>query len=311
VPWENQRYPVEKSAQDFERDSIEGRSFAEWWEEMNHTAKTAATGQAFKEAVERDQHLLARAEGNSIMLISAAGAFRTYLSESLTGVDWRDPKSEQKFENFVSSIDRAKLPTEHEADQMNDPRRVEQFWQLADKNAETYKRAIEGAGYLLANRDGKIAVVTPEGVVDDLRRLTPAIAVKGEDISDYGHFIAPIDVQKLPTVQEAQAIQDQRKGLDPELRVLLRNLDARQAREALDLTDKQELLTRDLGPPHPLDRYHLQEREQQKDKFADERERYVSEYQESRRLLDEIRDREKQEALERGEGMEEGPGFSR
>jgi hypothetical protein len=148
-------------------------------------------------------------------------------------------------------------------------------------------------------------------VVDDLRRLTPAIAVRGENISDYGKFIAPIDVEKLPTVQEAQAIQDQRKGLDPELGVLLRNLDARQAREALDLTDKQELLTRDLGPPHPLDRYHLQEREQQKEKFADERERYVSEYQESRRLLDEIRNREKQEALERGEGLEHGPGFSR
>jgi hypothetical protein len=311
MPWENHLFPVETSPQDFVRDSVEGRSFAEWWEEMNHAAKTAATGQAFKEAVERDQHVLARAEGNSTMLISAAGAFRTHLSESLIGVDWRDPKSEREFENFVSSIDRAKLPTELEADQMNDPRRVEQFWQLADNIAEAYLHAIEAAGYVLANRDGQIAVVTPECVVDDLRRLTPAFTDHGEDISDYGRFMAPIDVEKLPTVQEAQAIQDQRKGLDPELRVLLRNLDARQAREALDLTDKQELLTRDIGPPHPLDRYHQQERQQQKEKFADERERYISEYQESRRLIDEIREREKQEAPERGEGLEEGPSFSR
>ena len=77
------------------------------------------------------------------------------------------------------------------------------------------------------------------------------------------------------------------------------------------MTDKQELLTRDLGSPHPLDRYHLQEREQQKEKFADELERYVSEYKESRRLLDEIQDREKQKALERGEGLEDGPSFTR
>jgi len=311
VPWENHRYPVEQSPQDFEPDRFEGRSFAEWWEEMNHAAKTAATGQAFKEAVERDDHLLARAEGNSIMLISAAGAFRAYLSESLIGVDWRDPESEQKFENFVSSIDRAKLPTEHEAEQMNDTARVGQFWQLADIIAEAYLHAIEAAGYVLANRNGQIAVVTPEGVVDDLQRLTPAFTNTEYDIFDYGEFIAPIDVEKLPTVQGAQAIQDQRKGLDPELGALLRNLDARQAREALDLTDKQELLTRDIGPPHPLDRYHLQEREQQKEKLADERERYISEYQESRRLLDEIRDREKQEALERGEDLEHGRGFSR
>jgi len=88
---------------------------------MHHAAKTAASGQAFKEAVERDYHLLARAGGHTVALYSAAGAFRTTVDLFLTGNKWHE---EQKFDSFMSSIDRGKLPTDTEARQTNDPARV-------------------------------------------------------------------------------------------------------------------------------------------------------------------------------------------
>jgi hypothetical protein len=308
VPWENDLFPLEKAARDFERDGVEGRSFAEWWEEMHHAAKTAASGQAFKEAVERDHHLLARGEGNTIALYSAAGAFRATVDGSLTDHKWHE---EQNFENFKSSIDRGKLPTETEAQQANDPARVQEFWDLCDKNAEDYKRAIEQAGYVLAQRDDKIVVVSRRAViVDDLERLTPAITAKGDDISDYKKFIAPIAAQELPSVSAAQAVQDRQSGYDPEFEALMRGLYARQAREALDLSDRQEDEIHG-DPTRWQTQRHVQESEEQKEQFAAERERYTSEYQESRRLLDEIHGREKDEGLERGEDLERGHGYSR
>ena len=45
--------------------------------------------------------------------------------------------------------------------------------------------------------------------------------------------------------------------------------------------------------------------EQQKD-FAAERERYVNEYQESQRMLEEMREAEKNQKLEHGEEQEKG-----
>lgn len=78
---------------------------------------------------------------------------------------------------------------------------------------------------MLAQRDDKIVVVSRRAVVvDDLERLTPAITAKGDAISDYKTFIAPIAAQELPTVSEAQAIQDQRNGYDPEFEALMRGL---------------------------------------------------------------------------------------
>jgi hypothetical protein len=306
VPWENHLFPLEKDARDFERDSVEGRSYAEWWEEMHHAAKTAVSGQAFKEAVERDHHLLARAGSNTFGLYSAAGAFHAYVGAFFSGL-----KAEQEYETFKSSIDRSKLPTETEARQANDPARVREFWDLSDKNAEAYKSAIEQAGYVLAQRDDKIVVVSRRSVVvDDLERLTPAITAKGDDISDYKKFIAPIAVQELPSVSDAQAIQDRRNGNDPEFEALMRGLYARQDREALDLTDRQE--DEIFGDPtHGQTQRHQQESEEQEKQFAAERERYRSEYEESRRLLDEIHEREKHEGLEHGEDLEHGRGFSR
>ena len=99
---------------------------------------------------------------------------------------------------------------------------------------------------------------------------------------------------------------DLKKARDPELEAIMKNLDARHAKEAVDLTDKHD---RELGSAPAHAERRIQERQAQNREFAKERERYVSEYHETRRLQNEIRDREKQDARERGENLDKG--FSR
>ena len=300
-------YPPEAAQQEraneHERHFIEGQTWREWWDEMHHQAQKAGSGQAFKEAVERDGATLSRDEDNTITLHSARGAYGTFVGRELVGA-----ASEEAYQNFMSTLDRAKLPGHIEAAQAHSMDRVHEFWDLADKSltAEKYQAAIEQAGYVLAKQDDKILVVTKDCVVDDLHRLTPAIA-GNRDISDYQKFIAPIAAQELPSVTDAQAIQDTREGRDPELAPLLRELAGRQYREALDLSDKhsdQIKLAHGDAPAWMVGR-HEQEREKQLEGFAAERARYIEEYQEARRLREEMETKEG-----KIKGLEKGPGYS-
>jgi len=100
--------------------------------------------------------------------------------------------------------------------------------------------------------------------------------------------------------------QSPKQAQDPELEALMKKVDERHAKDALDLTDKQD---RELGSTPERAERRMQERQEQNKKFAEERDRYISEYHETRRLQNEIRGREKEEALERGEDLDKG--FSR
>jgi len=91
---------------------------------------------------------------------------------------------------------------------------------------------------------------------------------------------------------------------DPELETLMKNLDARQKKEAIDLTDRQENQIHG-DAPNWLSQRHVQERQDQNKQFADERERYTAEHNEAKHILEEMRQQEKQEALERGDKPEE------
>ncbi len=283
-----------------ERQRIEGQTWSEWWDEMHHQAKKAGSGQAFKEAVERDGGTLSRDEGNTITIHSPRGAYGTFVSRELVGAE-----SDQAYENFMSTLDRTKLPGHIEAAQTHRMHRVREFWDLADNNpgAENYQKAIEQAGYVLAKQDDKILVVTKDCIVDDLSRLTPAIA-GDRDISDYKKFIAPIAAQELPGVSYAQEIQDQRNDRDPELAHLLRALEARQYREALDLSDKH-------ARQNWMTERNEQEREIQQEGFAVERKCYVEEYLESWRMREALAHREETEIRRLEQERDEGSGFSR
>lgn len=298
----------QERANEQERHFIEGQTWREWWDEMHYQARKAGSGQAFKEAVERYGAALSRDEGNTITLHSARGAYGTIVGRDLVGAE-----SDEAYEKFMSTLDRAKLPGHIEVARSHSMDRVHEFWDLADKSltAEKYQAAIEQAGYVLAKQDDKILVVTKDCVVDDLHRLTPAIA-GNRNISDYQKFIAPIAAQKLPSVRDAQAIQDRRQGRDPELAALLRELDARQYREALDLSDEHERIAEFVygDKPASMVRQHEEAREKLTEDFRAERARYIEEYLEARRLREEMEAEEKSESLKDLEEWEKGPGYS-
>ena len=301
-------YPPEAAQQEraneLERHFIEGQTWREWWDEMHYQAMKAGSGQAFKEAVERDGAVLSRDEGNTITLHSARGAYGTFVGRELVGA-----ASDEAYRNFMSTLDRTTLPGHIEAAQAHSMDRVHEFWDLVDKSltAEKYQAAIEQAGYVLAKQDDKILVVSKDCVVDDLHRLTPAIA-GNRNISDYAKFIAPIAAQELPSLHDAQAIQDQRQGRDPELAPLLRELAGRQYGEALDLSDRHadQVAQASGAAPDLMVQRHEQERKKQTEDFAAERARYVHEYQEARRLQKEMEGEEKSKS----KGWEKGPGYS-
>jgi hypothetical protein len=122
---------------------------------------------------------------------------------------------------------------------------------------------------------------------------------------DVGYLTAADRAELLAFAKDER--QDLKQAQNPELEALMKDLDARHAKEALALTAKHEYQP---GSMENLQR-HAQERQEQNRKFAEERERYASEYQEARRLQDDLRDREKQEELERGQALEDDRGFTR
>jgi hypothetical protein len=65
-----------------------------------------------------------------------------------------------------------------------------------------------------------------------------------------------------------------------------------------------------LGPSEQLNDRHREEWEEQTKDSAKERERYIVEFYDAQRMLEEMREQEKQEALERGHEPKEGFGFS-
>ena len=100
------------------------------------------------------------------------------------------------------------------------------------------------------------------------------------------------------------------RSTDPKLEDLEKDLADRQARESHDLALKQTAELNRLGPSQELTDRHRQEWEGQTKDFAKERERYIVEFYDAQRMLEEMREQEKQEALERGPEPKEGFGFS-
>ena len=101
------------------------------------------------------------------------------------------------------------------------------------------------------------------------------------------------------------------RSTDPKLEDLEKSLADRQAQESHDLALKQTAELNRLGPSQELTDRHRQEWEGQSKDFAKERERYIVEFYDAQRMVEEMREREKQEAVERGHAPEEGFGFSR
>ena len=111
-------------------------------------------------------------------------------------------------------------------------------------------------------------------------------------------------------LEERQKLLIRDRSTDPKLEDLEKSLADRQARESHDLALKQTAELNRLGPSQELTDRHRQEWEGQTKDFAKERERYIVEFYDAQRMVEEMREREKQESLERGDEPKEGFGFS-
>jgi hypothetical protein len=111
-------------------------------------------------------------------------------------------------------------------------------------------------------------------------------------------------------LEERQKLLVQERSNDTKLEDLEKKLADRQAEESHDLALKQTAELNRLGPSQQLTDRHREEWQEQANGFAKERDRYIEEFHDAQRILEKMREREKQEALEHGQEPEKGFGFS-
>ena len=114
----------------------------------------------------------------------------------------------------------------------------------------------------------------------------------------------------LQELEERQKLLVQERSNDPKLEDLEKSLADRQAQESHDLALNQTAELNRLGPSQQLTDRHRQEWEDQAKNSAKERDRYIKEFHDAQRILEKMREREKQEAPEHGQEPEKGFGFS-
>ena len=124
------------------------------------------------------------------------------------------------------------------------------------------------------------------------------------------HALTDEDRRFREELEERQKRLVSDRSTDPKLEDLEKDLADRQARESHDLALKQTAELNRFGPSQELTDRHREEWEEQTKDFAKERERYIVEFYDAQRMLEEMREQEKQEALERGHEPKEGFGFS-
>jgi len=112
-------------------------------------------------------------------------------------------------------------------------------------------------------------------------------------------------------LEEREKLLLRDRSTDLKLEDLEKSLADRQARESHDLALKQTAELNRLGPSQELTDRHRQEWEGQTKDFANERERYIVEFYDPQRMVEEMREREKPESLERGDEPDKDLGFSR
>jgi len=210
-----------------------GKTVAERKAEIRALQAAAANGQEFKKALEDAGYMLAQGDRGYIV-VDEAGAFSA-LTRNLQGV-----MKKAEVEAFMADVPLAQLPTIDEAKtlqkgkglaaehaeashekapadalhktggEMTEAQRKDQIASIRKScdNAQTFKNALEAAGYVLAKGDKKgfvLVDVNGEGF-----SLSEYLAgdIKGKD---YKAFMAPIDRHALPGVDEAKAIQERRQ----------------------------------------------------------------------------------------------------
>jgi len=180
----------------------------------------------------------------------------------------------------------------------------------------------ERARWLL---EAQHAILTSEPVHDDIPHPNdvPAAALermitdvlhychernKGLDRGD-GDYIEldyMVKAAKAQFIREREAIVEKHeprltpdyKPPDPEYVDMQDKLYSRQLAERNELEKRQQQEVKNLGPSEQLDKRHSREVSDLTERFEKERERYTSEYNDAKRIAQEMKEEEKQEQLQ-------------
>ncbi len=153
------------------------------------------------------------------------------------------------------------------------------------------------------NSQKKVSDLTLPEVVDQLQILEYMATNTLQGLTD-------ADRAFRQELEEREKLLLRDRSTDPKLEDLERSLADRQARESHDLALKQTAELNRLGPSQQLTDRHRQEWEGQTKDFAKERERYIVEFYDAQHMVEEMRERDKQESLERGHEPDKGHDFS-
>lgn len=173
----------------------------------------------------------------------------------------RDRDKQPEFPHAETTTDECQ---QSERTGLNPARRKQQITALkqASDSAGAFKAGLEEQGYILAKGDRGFVLVDEAGEIYSLSRQ-----IRGVKPADLREFMKGIDMQTLPTVEQARELQQQKqdegkhaaetqaepaptepsppaeqtKGLSPdELQTIQKAVADRQAREAADMRQRQE-----------------------------------------------------------------------
>jgi hypothetical protein len=127
-----------------------------------------------------------------------------------------------------------------------------------------------------------------------------------DDSGEYLHFDRMVKDAREQFIKEREAtpelfeplLDPNRPQRDPEFDAMQDKLYSRQLAETLELERKHETELNSLGPSKELSDRHREERNNQIKNFDEERERYILEYHDAKRIAQEMEQQEKQKTLD-------------
>ncbi len=250
-------FPREKLSQD--EDQYQKRSGLlkeERLKEIMALRAAAENGPAFKAALEDAGYVLAKGDRGYVVVDPKGG--QSVLTRNV-GL------KKKELENFMAGVELAKLPRVQEAKELQAERRraaklegpaeqprAEEAEPKTSKrdelrklktdlaairasadSAQAFKAAIEEAGFLLAKGERGYTLVDADGTVHNLARQ---LKMKLAEVNAY---MAPVSLEALPTVEQAQQLQATRRQAAPEEQSQDKGIDQSRFLQPPDSTQQQ------------------------------------------------------------------------
>jgi len=207
--------PVEQTEQRLLEEAERRYHHDQWKNELAHIAAKSKDGAEFKRAIEAAGNIIAKDNRGMVILgehIGDGERYRTRLDDKLAG------RSTEDFNELVSAIDQAQLPTPEEGGERLTGREEERSYQrtlstgkiydltFTADDAQAFKSGLEQEGMILAREaTGKFSrtlVVDRSGEQYDLAHIVTPLRA-----SEFDKMMASLDPLTLPTVEAAKFLQ--------------------------------------------------------------------------------------------------------